>query len=78
MDDQDVRYDLGGWISGPMMPVPGVPTVEEAETMDDAPVRMLPPNSSPLREFCSAIVAALALPTPGHDQGRGDVPAHLT
>jgi len=63
VDDQ-VYYDVGGWISGPMMPVPGVPTVVEAEAMDNAPVGMVPPNSSAFREFCHAIERALSLPTP--------------
>lgn len=45
----NVRYDVGGWISGPML---------------DPPRRMVPPGSSPMRELSAAIDSALTLPTP--------------
>jgi hypothetical protein len=50
----NVRYDLGGWISGPSLDPP-LPRV--------AP-RIVPPGSTPLREFAHAIAIAMALALP--------------
>ncbi len=53
----NVRRDVGGWISGPMLdaPLPG-------------PVTPVPPGSTPLRELLAAITAALTLPGPATDR----------
>jgi hypothetical protein len=51
-DDPNVRRDIGGWISGPMMDPP----------LPNAPAFMVPPNSTALRELLSAIEKALTLP----------------
>lgn len=48
--DSNVRYDVGGWISGPCL--------------DRAPAPVVPPGSTAVREFCHAIEQALTLPAP--------------
>ena len=50
MNDGNVRFDIGGWISGPCL--------------DPAQVRAVPPGSAPLRELAHAVVDALTLPGP--------------
>jgi hypothetical protein len=54
----NVRYDVGGWISGPSLDPPLPPV---------AP-RIVPPGSTPLRELAHAIAMALALPRPATEQ----------
>jgi hypothetical protein len=51
-DKPNVRYDIGGWISGPMMDPP---------LPDPSPVCQIPPGSSALRELLAAIVRTLTL-----------------
>lgn len=53
--DPNVHYDIGGWISGPMLSEP---------LPDPVPVRPVPPGSSAARELLSAIAQTLTLPTP--------------
>jgi len=50
--DPNVRFDHGGWLSGPCLPVPA---------LDDVP--HLPP-ATPLRVFQRAVLDALTLPAP--------------
>ena len=50
--DPNVRYDRGGWISGPSLDEP-LP-----------PVRMVPPNSTAVRELLLAVSDALTLTVP--------------
>ncbi len=47
----NIRHDIGGWISGPMLDAPSVPPV-------------VPPGSTPLRELVHAIAQTLTLPNP--------------
>jgi len=54
----NVRRDVGGWISGPMLDEP----------LPDLPVRPVPPGSTPLRELLAAITAALTLPGPATER----------
>jgi hypothetical protein len=51
----NVRRDLGGWISGPMLDQPLPPV---------SPIRIVPPGSSATRELLSAIAQALTLSAP--------------
>ena len=50
--DPNVRYDRGGWISGP--------SIDEALL----PVRMVSPNSTAVRELLLAVADALTLTAP--------------
>jgi hypothetical protein len=54
MSDPNVRYDLGGWISGPCLDEPLPP----AWSLD------VPTGSTPLRELAHAVASALALSAP--------------
>lgn len=54
----NVRYDLGGWISGPSLDPP-LPQISR---------RIVPPGSTPLREVAIAIAMALALPRPATER----------
>jgi hypothetical protein len=56
--DPNVRRDVGGWISGPMLDEP----------LPEPPVHPLPPGSTPLRELLAAITAALTLPGPATER----------
>ena len=52
--DNNVRLDVGGWISGPSLDPPLPPP----------PSRDVPPGSSALRELAAAVENTLALPNP--------------
>jgi hypothetical protein len=54
----NVRYDLGGWISGPSLDPPLPPV----------PPRIVPPGGTPLRELAHAIAMALTLPRPATER----------
>jgi hypothetical protein len=56
--DPNVRRDVGGWISGPMLDEP----------LPEPPVHPVPPGSTPLRELLAAITAALTLPGPATER----------
>jgi hypothetical protein len=61
-----VRYDLGGWNSGPCLDPPPPPVTP----------RIGPPGSTRLRELAHAIATALALSPVRHRAGRAFVPPH--